>query len=268
MIGAILKALKTIVKNPLLLLPALIMPAVTFGLLFILQEPIFNLLVDVLFLERIPESTMLAFPIHLLAMYPIELAAVAALVLASSIVSIVVGFIYARYANSVEANKASLSGSLNAVLENKNSILALAGFLFIVALFVLGISWLLLVATATIPLILVVVMLLFVLLAYIFVKLAFSVQAMAIENINAKEALSKSWAFTNKRFWQALGFLILVAIVYSVVIAIGDLVDITISGINEDLGTIVFVAIWAIGISFSNLAIAFYFIEKDISKAV
>jgi hypothetical protein len=268
LIGAIIKALKTILKNPLLLLPALIMPAVIFGLLFVLQEPIFNLLIDVLFLERIPESTMLAFPIHLLAMYPIELAAVAVMVLASSIISIAVGFIYAKYANGIEAKNASLSGSLNAVLENKNSILALAGFIFIVALFVLGVGWLLLVASATIPAILVVVMLLFALLSYLFVKLAFSVQAMAIGNPNAKDALSKSWTFTNKRFWQTLGFLILITIVYSVVIAIGDFIDISLSVINEDLGTIAFVVFWAIGVSFSNLAMAFYFIEKDIAKAV
>jgi hypothetical protein len=268
LIGAIIKAFKTIVKNPLLLLPALILPAVTFGLLFVLQEPLFNLLVDILFLERVPESTLLAFPIHLLAMYPIELAAVAVMVLASSIISIAVGFIYAKYANSIEADKASLSGSIKAVFENKNSILALAGFLFIVILFVIGISWLLLAASTIIPQILLVVILLFILLAYIFVKLTFSVQAMAVENIKAKEALSKSWAFTNKRFWQVLGFLILTTIIYSIIIAIGDFVDLTLTEINEDLGTLVFVIFWTIGVSFSNLAMAFYFIKKDIAKTV
>lgn len=268
MIGTIIKALKAIVKNPLILLPAFILPVVTFGLLFLLQEPIFDLLVDVLFLERIPESGLVAFPIHFFAMYPIGLAAVAVMVLASSIVSIVVGFVYAKYANGVVAGKASLPGSFSVVLESKGNILALAGFLFIVELFALGVIWMLLVASLAIPLILVLVLLLGVLLAYLAVKLMFSVQAMAVQGLKVKDALSKSWAFTSGRFLQILGFLILISVIYSVLIAVGDFLDITLIDIDENLGTIAFVVLWAIGVSFSNLAMAFYFIEKDIAKAV
>ncbi len=268
MIGAIIKALKGIVKNPLVLLPAFILPIVTFGLLFILQEPVFDIFLDVLFLERVPESSLLAFPIHFLAMYSIELAAIAVLVIASSIVSIVVGFVYAKYANGVVAGKASLFGSLGAVLENKGNILALAGFLFVVALFALGVSWLFLVVSAAIPLLGVLVILFAVLLAYLLVKLVFSVQAMAVQGLKAKEALSKSWAFTGGRFLQTLAFLILISVIYSVLITVGDFLDIALTDVNENFGTIAFVILWAIGVSFSNLAMAFYFIEKDIAKAV
>ncbi len=265
MIESIVRAFQSIVKKPLILLPALLLPVLMLALLFIFQGPISNLLVEALFLENIPESPLAAFPVHFAAMYPIEVAVVALLALVLAIVGIAVTFLYSRLASDFSAGEPSLGKVLGATLESRGNIAVLAVFFFIIVAFFVTIAWLFILVSALNSIVgLILLICLGLLLLYTAVKLSFTVPAMAVEGLKAKEALVKSWVFTGGRFWQVLVFLVIVSIISGVIIGIGNLIGTLVLG--ELIGGIVFIIFWLFGIAFSNLAIPFYYIKNSFGK--
>ncbi len=268
LIESIIGSLKALIKKPLVILPAILFALVVFAAGFLLQDALINFIVEVLLLGNLPEGPLLAFPLHIVAMYPIELAAIAFLLLLSIVMWIASAFFYARIANDTLAEKVSIGAAFSATLENASGIVWLGIFFGVISLFALGITWVLLALLGTNQLagiaIAVVLMLLGLLMAYTFIKLSFTVYAMAVEKLKARDALAASYKFTAKRFWNIIVFMFVLSIIYGLIIGIGDIIDLAIP--DENIGSIIFILFWGFGVSFTNLAMAFFYIKNALEK--
>lgn len=269
MIESIVKGFRAITKKPVVLVPALLFAAVTLVIVMFLQDPIIDFIVDGLIAGNLPTGSLIEFPLRLFAMYPAGLMAIAAMAFVSTILWIANAFVYARIANDLESGNASLSKAFDAVLANKARIFWLGVFFSIIVMFFGVLVWLLLVIGSMGQALgiaaLVVEVLLLAGLAYIYVKLAFVIQAMAVSGLKPKEALVKSWNFTVGRFWHAILFLFTVTVVAQLIWLAGDVVEFYSPSV--ELGAVAFLLFWTIGVSFSNMAIAFYFIKKELGKS-
>ena len=269
MIESLVKGFSAIAKKPVALLPAVAFAGLSIVLFMLVQEPLANFVVDALIAGEIPETGLIAFPLHFAAMYPAGLASVVVLWFVSTLLWIASAFVYARIANDLEAGHASVPKAVQAAVGAAANIFWLTVFMAVIAVFFFILSWILMVLAAVVPVLTIVVLLLQVLimlgLGYVYVKLAFSVQAMAVEGLKPKDALAKSWAFTTKRFWRVVLFMLAVVVITLLVFQIGDIVELMIP--SEEIGIIAFMAIWAVGVSFSSMAIEFYFIKNEVAKS-
>jgi len=264
-IESIVNALKGIAAKPAVLLPALATPIAVLLLVFVFQEALFNLLTEAIFFGELPETTVTQFPVHLAAMYGAELFVVALIAFVASIVSIGVVFVQARLAAGIMDGKTSIRESLGNLLGNTGSVVALGVFVFVIALLAMLLLWITVIIAGFNGFLGMLLGALVVLLAaYLAIKLAFTVQAMALEGAKLKEALLKSWEFTNNRFWGVVVFLIAVAIIYSIVISVGDAISAAVP--EENISGIVFVIFWLVAASFTNLAIANYYLKNALAK--
>ncbi|MAG22126.1 MAG: hypothetical protein CL943_02365 [Candidatus Diapherotrites archaeon] len=262
MIDSILKAFKSIVKKPALLIPPIVIPTLLVALIFLFIEPLANLLVEVLFLENVPESPLFALPIHFLAMYPIEILSVVLLVFVFSVIWAATAFFYSKVANDLSAGGGSIGEALRATKEAFGKIVALIVFFYVIGFFSAILLWLFMLLPATIGFIL--SMLFAVLLFYVFVKLSFTIPAMAIDNLGVKEALAKSWVFTKKKFLSVIIFLFVVSVLSTFILRIEEAIETLFS--DEIITSILFLIFWLFATVFSNLAVAFYYLKKQFGK--
>ena len=265
MIESIIKAFKAIVKKPFILVPALIIPVVLLAVIYVFIDPLINLFIEAFLLENIPETPFLAFPIHFFVMYPIELLSVAVITFVSSIVWISTSFFYSRVAENFEHDKGSIGEAAGALLKAKADVLGLAVFFFVVFLFFCFLAWIfLMVSLVSLGIGTVLLLLLLFLGFYLMIKLYFTIPIMAIEKAKLKESLTRSWEFTNKRFWAALILLVVVMVISSIIVNIGNTVSLLVE--EENISGIIFVIFWVVAVCFSNLAIAFYYLKKEAGK--
>lgn len=95
---------------------------------------------------------------------------------------------------------------------------------------------------------------------FVGVKFAFVIPALVVEQGHLGEALSASYAFSNKSFFSVLGFVILLWLASQLVgVAGGALADVL---AEEEYGALVILVFYVVGSAFITSSGAFYFFEK------
>lgn len=262
MISALLKSAKGIVFHPLSLVPALVFGAIIAIAFFLVLEQFFDLIINIVFLEQVPDTGIAAFPFQFFSLYAGNLIPLLLAFFASAILIVLANFFYANYAKELLGKKASIGKAFSKTIGQAGKAIGLLVFFGILALFILAIFWFLAVAIETIGIIALILTLVFAILAFYFIiKISFTIPILAIEEEKIKTAIGKSWEFSSKRFWQVLLFLIIVAIISAIIIEIGSALSDAV--IDDLLSIIVFAIFWAIAMAFSGFAMANYYLEKQ-----
>lgn len=261
-IKAVISGFTTLLRKPQVLLPALIVMAISLLASLALGELVFGLLYQGLVYEILPETGIWEFPFALYQMYSAEINALIALLAVSFILQIWLAFGYARFVSG-KKKKEGIFGAMAYATRNIKHVIAAFVFFGIASVFFLVIAYLLFALGFYTDIIAIALWVLFALLViYIGIKLIMAVPIMAIEEINLKEALQKSWKFSEKHFWGLLLLLIAVFLVVSPALNFigGNIADLFI----DDLSAIAVLAIFTLIITaYTNLAIALYYVQKS-----
>jgi len=267
LIGSLLNGFRKPLQHPLSFLPGLALIGFIFLVFFIVSEQYFDLLVNIAVLGQVPDTSFFGLPFQILFLYSFDIAVlfIASFVIAFAVVA--TNFFYANFASEALEKKPSLGEAFSKTLSEWKAALATVVFMFFLgALFGIVFWELFALASISLAVSLVLLALLALLVFFLLVKLVFFVPIMAIEKLSLRDALGKSWAFTNRGFLGFLLliiFLLLVSIIASVVSSIGsslaDLVAI------DFLNLLVFALFWAFSIAFSGSAIAFFYLKKGAS---
>ena len=258
---AVISGFTTILRRPQVLLPALIVMAISLLASFALGELVFNMLFGGLVLEILPETGVWEFPFALYAMYGSEINALIALLALSLILQIWLAFGYARFVSG-KKKKEGIFGAMAYATKNIKHIIAAFVFFGIVSMFFLVLAYALLALGIYTDLIAIALWIVFALLViYIGIKLAMTVPIMAIEGVNLKEALQKTWKFSEKHFF---GLLLLLIAVFLVVSPLLNFIAGYITNfIADEMTAIAVLAIFTLIITaYTNLAIALYYVQK------
>ena len=250
---------KGIIRHPVSIVPALIASAVITALfIFAIGPEIANLVLETIFLGNVPETGISVVPFQFLSLYSGSLLVLALGAVVALLIGIATNFFYANFAKELQAKNPSIGKAFSKTISDLPGIIAVAIFGIIIAV-ILGIAfWVLLLVAGTIAVVSEVIMaIIAILAAYCVVKIAFLVPIMATEKAKLKEALGKSWEFTNKKFWTVLVFSIINQIIFGIGLALSDAV------IDTNIGIIVYAVFWAMATAFMAIAIAIYYIETE-----
>jgi hypothetical protein len=257
MIAEILQGIKATFRKPVSMLPALIAALIVLLASYLVAGPLFEMSVDIFLLEKLPEAGLEAIPFQFFAMYSGGVIAFALLSVVAMVVLIALGFCNARYALDYSEMHPSISQAIGQALKNLGKIVLLTIFFCVIALFFIALAWIFLL----IPIVgTVLFFLLVIAIFYIVIKLVFSVAAMSIEDVSVKEALQKSWEFSQKRFWQIVAFLAIISIINLCLLNIGyALSDAALDDITE---IVVFLVFWIVTVTYTTLAMGFYYVKN------
>ena len=254
---------KGIIRHPVSIVPALIASAVITALfIFAIGPEIANLVLETIFLGNVPETGISVVPFQFLSLYSGSLLVLALGAVVALLIGIATNFFYANFAKELQAKNPSIGKAFSKTISDLPGIIAVAIFGIIIAV-ILGIAfWVLLLVAGTIAVVSEVIMaIIAILAAYCVVKIAFLVPIMATEKAKLKEALGKSWEFTNKKFWTVLVFLVVVSIINQIIFGIG--LALSDAVIDTNIGIIVYAVFWAMATAFMAIAIAIYYIETE-----
>jgi len=258
---------KRLVKNPLLLLPALASMVIFFALGFVFLPFAADLMLDVLFLEIIPDSSLLAFPFQFFALYPLQILALGLFALLSGLLFTALNYWYANYLGESLGKSASIGKACRETLGALKAIASLVLFIAIISLVFGTLFWVSAVISIAIPLLGLGLMLVLSLAGfYVYIKIAFATQALALEEGSVKQALQQTWDFSQKRFWHVILFLIVLGLIHQIIVFLGDYVSLLF--LDETIEIIVFAVFWGASLAFAGLAMALYYAEKALSKGI
>ncbi len=267
MLKALAGGLGRLAKNPLLLLPAFASIGILLAVFFLFLGVTTELIIDLLFLEVFPEGPLSAFPFQFVALYPVETLALLVFSLVSGVVFVSLNYWYAFYVKESFEGRASFGGACSETVSAMGKVLAFFVFALVIMLFVGVLVWVfLLVASLAQVLGLALMLVLFLGLFYLYVKLAFVVQAMALEQGSVKQALQQSWELGLGRFWIVFLFLFLVGLVAQIFSFVGSyFADMV---LDDILATVILVVFWGVGLAFAGLAMALFYAEKKLGKSI
>ncbi len=262
MINALLNTAKRLVKNPLVLLPALASIAIFFILAYIFSPFLIELVVEIMILENVPDTALNVLPFQLIGLYGLQIAAVLVFVVLSGILFAALNYWYAAYERLEVKGKAGIGMACSETLRAIGQIISFAVFITIFGFLLAILLWFSLIVTLLFELAGLVLFVLFVLAGfYVAVKFVFVLQALAFDKSNVRKALEKSWMFSQSRFWQVLLFVIIVTAIYGILMSVGSMASDFFEGEIES--AIVFALFWALFLAFSGLALAVYYGKKS-----
>jgi hypothetical protein len=262
LLGALGKGFKEIAKHPLCILPAIVASAVIAIVFLAVVDFFIDIVINAVFLGNVPDSGLSELPFQFFYLYAGNLVLLFLASLVSLIVIIATSFFYSNYAKGLLEKKPSISKAISKTIEQGGQIIALFVFALVFAAVIGIIFWGLLLS---IPLAglwpLVLMFLLAIVIVYALAKIAFVIPAMACEGEKLKAAIGKSWEFSNKKFWTALLFLMLVLIINQIIFGIGS----AISGLvaDEVISAILFAVFLALASAYSALAMTFYYLGRE-----
>ncbi len=265
MIKSIVGAARNIGKNPILLLPALAAVAVVLGLFYLLAPIALDMLLDVVFLEMVPDSGLAKLPFQFTAMYGVPLVAMAALGIVSALMFNTLAFFYAAYVKASSRRTGSFGKATGSAVGALGKVFGFVVFIVLISLLFATLLWAFtLIWQAVEALGIILITLLFLAGFYLYIKLTFVLQALALEKGTVKQALGQSWDFCQKRFWHVVLFLVVIAAINQAIMFVGS--SISDFAADELLSLIVLAVFWAISLSFTGLAMALYYKEKKLGK--
>ena len=183
----------------------------------------------------------------------------------SALVFTGLNFFYAAYVKTAERRKGAYAKATGQAFGAIGKVFGFVAFLILVSLFFAVLLWAFsLLAQAVEAVGVILISLLALAGFYLYIKLAFVVQALALEEGSVKQALQQSWEFCQKRFWHVVLFLIVVAAINQAIMYVGS----SLSGLAVDdlFGLIVLAIFWAVSLAFTGLSMALYYQEKRLGK--
>lgn len=261
MLKSFSSALKGMFSAPGVLLPAAVAALVNAVILFFSLDVFSSLVFGIFILDNVPLVGFAELPFRLFFQYQAEFLMLGLAVLAGFLIQLVLLFFYSRVAVDADAKKASFGNAWKETMKNSGKILSVFVFFSVLGFFALLATVFLLVNSIAFGLIGGFILLVWLAaIAYITVKLAFVVPSMAADKAKLKDALKKSWAFSNKGFFSVLAFLLGLWIINALITRI------VFSGIDvlgEDLAVIAVIFIVSLVLSaFNSLSVAFYYIKR------
>lgn len=264
MIKSLVGALKTLVRNPMLFLPA-IAAAIAIVVLSIAFEPVLSeLAFQAVVLENIPDGAAYSLPFQFAALYPGGTVALIVLGILVGIVFISTSYWYAVYVKMAQEGRAGIRAACNETMAALKKIMQLMLFVVLMAFFFGALAVGLMLAAAAVPVLgIALIALPTIALLYLYIMLAFSVQALAIGSGTVKEALQQSWAFSSKGFLGVVLFIVVLAIIGQGLAFIGN--SIAEASLNEDVGLWAVAAFWVISAAYTGIAMPLYYLGKKTS---
>jgi len=261
MIKALIGAAKKIIGNPLLLLPALLAIAILFVLAYVFAPFAIDLLLNAVFLELVPDAPLQSLPYQFAAIYGMQLGALIIFVILGGVLFTGLSYWYAAYIKMGLDGKASIGACCKETVSALGKVFAFIVFVAVISLLFGIVLWMFSMIFIAIAWLGAILMLLASLLAfYLYIKLAFSVQSLAMDNVKVKQALQNSWKFAIGKFWLILIFVVILAVVNQAIVFVGAYASDLI--LDDIIGTIILAVFWSISLAYTSIAMALYYSEK------
>lgn len=266
MISALAGSLKLVARNPFLLLPSFGAIAIVLLLFYAFSFFMVDIILNALFLGIVPQAQLQALPFQFFALYPLDIIALAVFSVLCGIIFFSLSYCFAAFVRMDSGKGASIGKAVRETFSVLGKIVSFALFALLILLFAGCVFWLLLlVAAALLPLGIILLALAALGCFYLAVKLAFAMQAMALEQCTVKKALENAWQLPVKRFWRVLVFLIILAAANYALVFIGGIIADFL--VDAFLGVIALSVFWAVSLAFAGMAMPLYYAEKKLGKA-
>lgn len=256
------RAFFSLIRSPLLFLPALFAVIANLLVLYLLQEPIMVLLSEIIAGSFSGIAFIGGNPVFLISSFAVEFFWVFVLVFATLLINSWIGIVMARFAARQEEQKTEVLESTGFALKKIPRLLSWSVFVLLISAFffvmflvfsVVGewnaiIGFLLLIAW-------------FVAGVLSFFVLTLGVPIMGVEEANIKNSLLNAKKILQSHFWNLVGFFILLAIVLGVIQLIGSFIS---ESIGEEIISIIILAVFLLlQVVIAHLALPFYYLEKS-----
>ncbi|MBU0636332.1 hypothetical protein KKE06_04875, partial [Candidatus Micrarchaeota archaeon] len=251
----------SVVRSPLLLLPALIAILANLVVFYLLLDPIVVLVSELIAGSFLGIGFLGGNPLFFVSSFAAELLWVLVLVLVSIMINAWLGLVMARFAQQQEQKKVQVLESTRYAIKKIPRIIAWSIFVFLIAVFFFVVL-LVFSAIGEWNAIIGWILLLLWLIIAIFTFLVFSlaIPAMGIEDCNIKKGLLHAREVIQKNLWNFIGFFIILGIVVLVIQLIGSLIA---DGIEDEIISVIIIAVFLLfQVIFSHLALPFYYLEK------
>ena len=266
MIDSLVNSFKIMIKKPIVLIVAIVAVLIQSLFLFFAFGPIIEMLIDVMFLNFVPDQG-LASPVQFVAMHPIGTLAVFGMLAITAIISTMAMFIYSRYVKDTAEGSGSGGRAVKYSFSNLGKIIGLMFFFCILFLGLGIVMWVLMLLALGPYLIVPIILFLLMLFAfYLAIKLAFAIPIMAMDELPIREALKKSWEFSAKNLWGIIALFVAIGIILMLINGIGANI---IEGffVSDIVAFIIFVIFSAITFAYSHVALPLYYLKKEYNKA-
>lgn len=268
MIKSVVKGFAGIARKPAVLLPAVIAGIIQLIIAFFAIGYFLDINAILLYFEGIPEGSLLEM---LFLFYQTFTLQVWALIIAGIIAVFLQAWVLislARIAGKMQAGeKASVFEAMRFALSKFWVIASIIIFGFVVA--VLAFSLLVLISflfdfNALAGMVIAIVA--GIIAVYLLVRLFLFAAVIGAEDANLKESLATSWHATFKRFWATFIFIIILVLINSAIEGIAIAVNEGIA--SDDLAVLITAVFSIIALTYSGLAIGFYYAERRGSETV
>lgn len=261
MIGAFKKSFALVAKNPLVLLPAIVASLVSFLIMDLVFGSAFEAFVEFAVEGRGLTLGLFEMAAMVYKLYGLNILLFFAGFVVSMTMTAMLLLFYSKSAMHY-SEKDSFSNSLKYMLSRIPRAFGIVIF-WLVYFFLLG--FLLFALAIALPmdvmLLAVVMAILFVLFGLVFLKLAaFSVPAMVLDDVGVRQGLSRSWRFTEKRLFETILAIIIVAFTIAVIWQVGWLVIAPLDGLAA---LVISEAFTAFIFAFGSLFFAFYYFDNQ-----
>jgi hypothetical protein len=258
MIDALVRPVWQILKNPFVLIPAVVIGFI----LSLFIDSLFLSIVEIIYrstvLQELPEVALAELPLYFAAKYFWNIVSVAVLGSVLNTGGVLVFFAYTNYAKE----KKGITESIFYAVGRFWDAVTLALFALIVIVLYLVLAWVayFLIALTGIGIIAALIMLLFFVLGvYLIIKLYFVPVVMAADELNVREGVAKAWKWSQGRMLSIVVFGAVLALVWSFVTGFG--MGIALAFEEFDFFFAAFVVVSSLASAYSALAMANYYLS-------
>ena len=253
MLDSLVSGFSGIAKRPVLIIPALVAVIVNFVITLLAFEPQADFFYSVFVLNGVVDAAIPELPYYLLASYPWEIFAMLLSAFASTVLWILVLYVYAESSGKgiIEAFRETLSRTWEMI--GVAAFAFIAVFLYFVILFALFVSTLALGVLSIVGFLASILWILFGI--YAGIRLVFTPAIMAVKRKKLKKALAESWKLQKKGTLEAGLFIVLAG-------AIAGTIGAFFSMAGEASGNeVVFLIMVLVGFALANAYYSIVFIK-------
>lgn len=261
LINALVSGFTVIVKKPAVLLAALFAAVVNIGIFYLVYDQFLDFVYYALYLEILPQTTIYALPMRLFQLYPFEISVLLIGAFLGAIVQVWLVFVLGRFMQDFEKGSAGIVDAIKHATARLKKCFEVAVFLYIIG-FIYFVVMLFLMFLGIISDVLSLVLLgVWGLVGiYLLIKLVFLPVVVATDRERLKDALAKTWSFSEKRFFSMVIFLVVVYFISTVLETIGGNLSLM---VEDDLISLLILLIFVLAsISYSTIAMVKYYLNN------
>jgi hypothetical protein len=262
MIGSFYGTFGLLLKRPLYFVPALIIAILNLFFILISIDNYYSFIYDAIILGSIPGNGIMDSLYYMLTVYAVDLFFISLTLFLTGISGIYALFVYASLLGDEKKSVVSgMIGSLSRIGEI--SLIVIFFFVACALFFFTGAMFFDMSLSGGIASILggLLLTLLFILGFYASAKLVFAPVIMALERMKLKQALGKSWAWSGKRFFGIIIFLVLLSIMVSAISGFFFALEETLD--SEAIGFVLVLLGTGLSGAFYHVAMLKYYIDSE-----